>query len=50
MTSAEMTPEDLALDQQWRAKFGQPLPMIGASEIVRRILATTPASEQTKAL
>lgn len=30
--------EDAELDRQWRARFGQPLPMIGSPAIVRRIL------------
>ncbi|CAN5288373.1 hypothetical protein BH10PSE1_BH10PSE1_25100 [soil metagenome] len=31
--------EDLELDQLWREMFGQPLPMLGAPEVVRAILA-----------
>jgi hypothetical protein len=37
-----MTPEDRELDRQWRSRFGQPLPMLGCADIVRRILATVP--------
>jgi hypothetical protein len=38
MTTAQMTPEEIELDRQWRARFGQPLPMLGCADIVRRIL------------
>jgi hypothetical protein len=34
-----LSPEDTALDAQWRAAFGQPLPLLGAGPIVRTILA-----------
>ena len=33
-----LTPEDARLDRLWREHFGQPLPMIGAPEVARRIL------------
>ncbi|ASD25648.1 hypothetical protein O3U67_04925 [Brevundimonas diminuta] len=33
-----LTPEEVRLDQLWREHFGQPLPMIGAPEVARRIL------------
>lgn len=36
--SRDLTPEDARLDQLWRERFGQPLPMIGAPEVARRIL------------
>jgi hypothetical protein len=38
MTSPRMTPEEMELDREWRARFGQPLPMLGCADIVRRIL------------
>lgn len=38
MASAHMTPEEIELDREWRARFGQPLPMLGCADIVRRIL------------
>lgn len=34
-----MSTEDRQLDAQWRDVFGQPLPILGAGELVRRILA-----------
>jgi hypothetical protein len=37
-TAETMSPEDAALDMLWRRTFGEPLPMMGASEIVRTIL------------
>lgn len=33
-----MTPEEAELDKEWRARFGQPLPMLGCAAIVRQIL------------
>jgi len=33
-----MSPEDAALDLLWRDTFGEPLPMMGAADIVRTIL------------
>lgn len=33
-----MSPEDAALDVLWRNTFGEPLPMMGAADIVRTIL------------
>ncbi|MGH6978535.1 MAG: hypothetical protein ACRED4_04490 [Brevundimonas sp.] len=33
-----MSPEDMALDVLWRDTFGEPLPMMGAADIVRTIL------------
>lgn len=37
--SAErMSAEDAALDVLWRETFGEPLPMMGAADIVRTIL------------
>jgi hypothetical protein len=38
MTSPQMTTEEIELDREWRARFGQPLPMLGCADIVRRIL------------
>lgn len=35
----ELSPEDAELDALWREVFGQPLPMLGAPEIARKILA-----------
>lgn len=37
--TAPLSPEDAALDARWRAAFGQPLPLLGAGDIVRTILA-----------
>lgn len=48
MTSAQMTAEEIELDREWRARFGQPLPMLGCADIVRRILLL-PASPATPA-
>ena len=47
MTSPRMTPEEFELDREWRARFGQPLPMLGCADIVRRIL--TPPQSEAKA-
>jgi hypothetical protein len=33
-----LTDEDTELDQQWREAFGQPLPMLGAANIARKVL------------
>lgn len=33
-----LTPEEVRLDRLWRERFGQPLPMVGAPEVARRIL------------
>lgn len=49
MTTPEMTSEDIELDRQWRARFGQPLPMLGCADIVRQILASAPPVEQAAA-
>lgn len=46
MTSAQMTTEEIELDREWRTRFGQPLPMLGCADIVRRILLT-PAGAAT---
>ena len=32
------TPDDAHLNRLWRERFGQPMPVIGASDITRRIL------------
>lgn len=46
---APLSPEDAALDARWRAAFGQPLPLLGAGEIVRTILAeVTPKDTKLK--
>lgn len=34
----QLSPDDAHLNQLWRETFGQPLPLIGAPEITRRIL------------
>lgn len=34
----DLNSEDARLDRLWREHFGQPLPMIGAPEVARRIL------------
>lgn len=36
--SAALSPEDRALDHLWRQRFDQPLPIIGASDVVQTIL------------
>lgn len=41
MTPPQMTDEEIELDREWRARFGQPLPVLGCADIVRSIL--TPA-------
>ena len=38
MTDPKMTSEEIELDREGRARFGQPLPMLGCADIVRRIL------------
>jgi hypothetical protein len=37
-----LSPEDRVLDDLWRERFGEPLPILGSGEIVRRILAADP--------
>ncbi len=34
----EMSPQDRELDRLWRARFGEPLPMLGCAAIARRVL------------
>ena len=34
----QLSPDDAHLNRLWRETFGQPLPLIGAPEIARRIL------------
>lgn len=34
-----MSEDDIELDLQWRARFGEPLPILNSAEIVRKILA-----------
>ena len=41
----ELTPEDQALDDLWRTCFNQPLPIIGAGDVVREILKNNGMSE-----
>jgi hypothetical protein len=36
--SPELTDEERELDRLWRERFGQPLPILGAPEVVREIL------------
>ena len=46
--TAALSDEDRALDALWREKYGVPLPILGAGDIVRAILAlppTTPPAE-----
>ena len=38
MTAAYLHPEDIELDGEWRARFGQPLPILGCADLVRRLL------------
>jgi len=33
------SPEDIELDRLWRQVFNQPLPMLGAGDVARAILA-----------
>nr|MBB5292260.1 hypothetical protein [Brevundimonas basaltis] len=43
-----MTDEDRELDALWRERFGEPLPILGAADIVRAVLARSdppPAAE-----
>ena len=42
--------EDRELDAEWRARFGQPLPIRGCAPLVRRLLAELPAPEQVARL
>jgi len=44
MIAPQMTAEEMELDREWRARFGQPLPMLGCADIVRRILLTSEAA------
>ena len=37
--SPQLSPDDAELDELWREAFGQPLPLLGAPEIAREILA-----------
>lgn len=48
---AIMTDEDRELDALWRARFGEPLPILGCSEIVRFALGlrTHPAEPDAPA-
>lgn len=38
MSDTPLSAEDAALDAEWRATFGQPLPIIGAADIARAVL------------
>jgi len=35
----QISDEDIELDKRWRARFGEPLPILGAGRIVREVLA-----------
>lgn len=39
----DMSNEDRALDVLWRERFGEPLPILGAGEIVLEVLAMAKA-------
>lgn len=39
-----MTQEDRDLDALWRERFGEPLPILGASDIVRAVLGLSSAA------
>jgi hypothetical protein len=39
-----MTDEDRALDALWRERFGEPLPILGAGDIVRAVLGLPTAA------
>ena len=39
MMQSPLTKEDQELDRQWRATFGEPMPILGGGDIVRQILA-----------
>lgn len=41
-----MTDEDRALDALWRERFGEPLPILGAGEIVRSVLGLPGGASQ----
>ena len=43
--SVALSAEDQALDDLWRAHFDEPLPMIGAGEIVQQILRKNGVTE-----
>ncbi|HEY1072374.1 hypothetical protein [Brevundimonas sp.] len=45
MTTA-LPPDEAHLDALWRERFGQPMPMIGAPDIARRILRQDGVSPQ----
>jgi len=35
---SHMTDEDRALDELWRKRFGEPLPILGAVEVIKSVL------------
>jgi hypothetical protein len=37
----DLISEQAQLDLEWRSRFGQPVPILGALDVVRRILAET---------
>ena len=44
--TTSLPPDEARLDSLWRARFGQPMPMVGAPDIVRRILRQNGVSPQ----
>jgi hypothetical protein len=40
-------PEDEAVDRAWRARYGQPLPVMGSTEIARKILTEWAAAAES---
>lgn len=40
--------EDEAIDRAWRARYGQPLPVMGSTEIARKILTEWAAPPQAR--
>ena len=43
-----MTDDDIAIDVQWRQVFKQPLPMLGAPDAARAILARYTALDERR--
>ena len=37
-----MTDEDRTLDKLWREKFGEPLPILGAADVIWDVLGVSP--------
>ena len=40
--------EDEAIDRAWRARYGQPLPVMGSTEIARKILTEWAAAPEIR--